>query len=121
MNASPKLLGIPERPTNFRHEHDSHTNLIDTMAHPRSLIALLSRLTTAPIAASRVPLPTFISLPYQSIRCATTKREKAKSKKKIRNTFVQYDLKKAEQFSLVDAMQYANYQHHNTTTMLKAS
>ncbi|KAF2467834.1 ribosomal protein L1, partial [Lindgomyces ingoldianus] len=27
-------------------------------------------------------------------------------KKKTRNTFIQYDLKKAEQFSLVDAMQY---------------
>jgi hypothetical protein len=32
-----------------------------------------------------------------------------KKKKKARNTFLQYDLKKAEQFALVDAMQYVSH------------
>jgi large subunit ribosomal protein L1 len=75
------------------------------MAHPRSLIAPLSRLTTTSLAASRSEIPRIASLPYQSIRCATTKAQ-PKKKKKARNTFLQYDLKKTEQFSLVDAMQY---------------
>ncbi|CAO2647372.1 Nn.00g082940.m01.CDS01 [Neocucurbitaria sp. VM-36] len=75
------------------------------MAHPRSLIAPLSRLTTSSIAPSRSEIPRFASLPYQTIRCATTKAQ-PKKKKKARNTFLQYDLKKAEQFSLIDAMQY---------------
>ncbi|KAF2827024.1 ribosomal protein L1 [Ophiobolus disseminans] len=75
------------------------------MATPRSLIAPLSRLTTSSIAASRHQAPTLASIPYQSIRCATTKAQ-PKKKKKARNTFIQYDLKKTEPFSLVDAMQY---------------
>jgi large subunit ribosomal protein L1 len=74
------------------------------MAHPRSLIAPLNRLTTGSIVASR---PNFIrnpTIPYQTIRCASGTA--TKKKKKTRNTFLQYDLKKTEQFSLVDAMQY---------------
>jgi large subunit ribosomal protein L1 len=74
------------------------------MAHPRSLIAPLSRLTTSSIAAARVEVPRFTATPYQTIRCATTKAQ-PKKKKKARNTFLQPDLKKAEQFSLIDAMQ----------------
>jgi hypothetical protein len=34
--------------------------------------------------------------------------KKEKKKKKARNTFLQYDLRKADQFSLVDAMQYVS-------------
>jgi hypothetical protein len=75
------------------------------MAHPRSLIAPLSRLTTFSIAASRSEVQRFAPIPYQTIRCATTKAQ-PKKKKKARNTFLQYDLKRADQFSLVDAMQY---------------
>jgi large subunit ribosomal protein L1 len=71
------------------------------MAHPRSLLAPLRSLTPPSLAASRPQAPTFA---YQSIRCAATKA--TKKKKKARNTFIQYDLKKAEHFSLVDAMQY---------------
>ncbi|KAF2852049.1 ribosomal protein L1 [Plenodomus tracheiphilus IPT5] len=75
------------------------------MAHPRSLLAPLSRLTTSSIACSRSELPRFASIPYQTVRYATTK-EQPKKKRKARNTFLQYDLKRAEQFSLVDAMHY---------------
>ncbi|KAI4951855.1 hypothetical protein J4E91_003316 [Alternaria rosae] len=75
------------------------------MAHPRSLLAPLSRLTISSIAASRSEVPRFASIPYQTIRCATTKAQ-PKKKKKARNTFLQYDLKKAEKFSLIDAMHY---------------
>ncbi|KAF2023120.1 ribosomal protein L1 [Setomelanomma holmii] len=74
------------------------------MAHPRSLLAPLSRLTACLSAASRSEAPRLASISYQSIRCAATKA--VKRKKKTRNTFLQYDLKKAEQFSLIDAMQY---------------
>ncbi|KAH8731770.1 ribosomal protein L1-like protein [Phaeosphaeriaceae sp. PMI808] len=75
------------------------------MATPRSLMAPLSRLTTSSIGLSRPEVTRFALIPYQTIRCATTKAP-PKKKKKARNTFVQYDLKKAEQFSLIDAMQY---------------
>ncbi|KAF2246232.1 ribosomal protein L1 [Trematosphaeria pertusa] len=75
------------------------------MAHTRSVIAPLSRITTASIAAARPELPKLTSIPYQTIRCAATKSA-PKKKKKTRNTFIQYDVKRAEQFSLVDAMQY---------------
>ncbi|KAI4713648.1 hypothetical protein J4E89_001095 [Alternaria sp. Ai002NY15] len=75
------------------------------MAHPRSLLAPLSRLTISSIAASRSEVPRFASISHQTIRCATTKAQ-PKKKKKARNTFLQHDLKKAEKFSLIDAMQY---------------
>ncbi|EUC46166.1 hypothetical protein COCMIDRAFT_36126 [Bipolaris oryzae ATCC 44560] len=75
------------------------------MAHPRSLIAPFGRLATSSIAAARPEVPRIASLPYQTIRCATTKAQ-PKKKKKTRNTFLQYDLKQADQFSLIDAMQY---------------
>jgi hypothetical protein len=45
------------------------------------------------------------AISYQTIRCATTKAQ-PKKKKKPRNTFLQHDLKRADQFSLIDAMQY---------------
>jgi large subunit ribosomal protein L1 len=78
------------------------------MAYPRSLIAPLSRLTTCSITASRSEAPRLASLSHQTIRFATTKAQ-PKKKKKARNTFLQYDLKKAEQFALVDAMQYVSH------------
>ena len=77
------------------------------MAHPRSIIAPLSRFTPCAFAACRSELPRAATLLYQTIRSATTKAQ-PKKKKKSRNTFLQYDLKKAEQFSLVDAMQCVN-------------
>ncbi|KAH7079701.1 ribosomal protein L1-like protein [Paraphoma chrysanthemicola] len=76
------------------------------MALPRSLAAPLSRLTTASLASFRSEAPRIGSLTHQFIRCATTKAQPKKKNKKARNTFRQYDLKQAEQFSLIDAMQY---------------
>jgi large subunit ribosomal protein L1 len=80
---------------------------VSEMTHPRSLLSPLNRLTTYSIATSRSEVPRFATPTYQSIRCATTKAQ-PKKKKKARNTFLQYDLKKAEQFALVDAMQYVS-------------
>jgi large subunit ribosomal protein L1 len=75
------------------------------MAHARTLIAPLSRFTAPSIAFARPEAPRLASLSHQTIRCAATKT-KTEKKRKIRNTFKNYDLKHAEQFSLVDAMQY---------------
>ncbi|KAI8933432.1 hypothetical protein NX059_010046 [Plenodomus lindquistii] len=74
------------------------------MAHPRSLLAPLSRVTTASITCSRSQLPRIAPLPYQTIRCAA--QASTQKKKKGRNTFIQYDLRHTEKFALVDAMQY---------------
>ena len=83
-----------------------HTPIVKPpMAHPRSLIAPLSRLSTSTFACSRSALPRTASVPFQTIRCAATKAQ-PKKKRKARNTFLQHDLKNAEQFSLIDAMQY---------------
>ncbi|KAJ4293301.1 hypothetical protein N0V90_008583 [Kalmusia sp. IMI 367209] len=77
------------------------------MAHPRSFIAPLSRITASTIANTRPEIPRLASLSSQSVRHAATKSSKDTGRKrKARKTFVQYDLRKADQFSLVDAMQY---------------
>ncbi|KAF1998164.1 ribosomal protein L1 [Amniculicola lignicola CBS 123094] len=76
------------------------------MAHARSFIPPFTRLATCSIAIPKRELPRFAVLPLQSIRCASTKTPPPKKKKKTRNTFIQYDLKEMQQFSLVDAMQY---------------
>ncbi|KAF2179873.1 ribosomal protein L1 [Zopfia rhizophila CBS 207.26] len=88
------------------------------MAHAKSFIAPLSRCNFPSIATSKPEFARLTLLPYQSIRCAATgtsanaakyKRKEQpgfQKKKKSRSTFIQYDLKNAEQFSLVDAMQY---------------
>lgn len=105
----PKTVSIswlPRAPTNFWMQHDTTTIPTHPMATPRPLIAPLSRLGTCPISIARPHLSRFAPLPQQTIRCATTKAQ-PKKKKKARNTFLQYDLRKAEQFSLIDAMQYA--------------
>jgi hypothetical protein len=77
------------------------------MAHTRTFIAPLSRFGACTIAASRAELPRVAFLPYQTARCASQKSSKTppQKKKKARNTFIQYDLKHAETFPLVDAMQ----------------
>ncbi|KAF2728233.1 ribosomal protein L1 [Polyplosphaeria fusca] len=75
------------------------------MAPSRSFLAPLSRITTCAISISKPDAPRLALLPLQSIRCASQKSAGTK-KKKARNTYVQYDTKKAEQFSLVDAMHY---------------
>ncbi|KAF2125310.1 ribosomal protein L1 [Dothidotthia symphoricarpi CBS 119687] len=76
------------------------------MAHARHLAAPLSRLTPLPLAAPSLSTTPRLATPlYQTIRCATTKAQ-PKKKKKARNTFLQQDLKKAQQFSLLDAMHY---------------
>ncbi|KAK5200771.1 hypothetical protein LTR16_004969 [Cryomyces antarcticus] len=81
----------------------------------------ISYLRNSPISLSfrpqsRLPLPIF--LPNQQYRCAggQTSANAAKykrkdqgtqqKKKKARTTFIQYDLRDAEQFSLCDAMRY---------------
>lgn len=72
------------------------------MAAPRTF-APLNRLGVSFITNSRPELP---RVAFQAVRCASQKSTKtAPKKKKARNTFIQYDLKKAEQFSLIDAMQ----------------
>ncbi|KAF2267248.1 ribosomal protein L1 [Lojkania enalia] len=75
------------------------------MATSRPIFAPLSRLAASSIAVARYTTPQSALLPLQSIRCAATKSS-GKKKKKGRNTFIQYDLRKADQFSLVDAMHY---------------
>ncbi|KAF2448789.1 ribosomal protein L1 [Karstenula rhodostoma CBS 690.94] len=77
------------------------------MAHPRSLLAPLGRITAPSIASARPSLPRLAALPlYQtSIRCKTTKAPDAR-KRKARKHYLQSDLRKADQFSLVDAMHY---------------
>jgi hypothetical protein len=108
---APSRLGIPESPTELLAlSRPPSTCKRAAMAHPRSLIAPLSRLTISSFAASRSEVPRLASIPHQTIRCATTKAQ-PKKKKKARNTFLQYDLKRAEKFSLVDAMQYVLFGH----------
>jgi large subunit ribosomal protein L1 len=79
------------------------------MAHPRSFLAPLSRITAPSIASARPSLPQLASLPLHqtSIRCKTTKAPDAK-KRKARKHYLQSDLRKADQFSLIDAMQYVH-------------
>ncbi|CAI6293908.1 unnamed protein product [Periconia digitata] len=77
------------------------------MAHPRHLIAPLSRIARPSIALARPEVPRLIPNTFQSIRCAANKTPKTpKRKKKVSSVFRQYDLRNAEQFSLVDAMHY---------------
>ncbi|KAF2111215.1 ribosomal protein L1-like protein [Lophiotrema nucula] len=77
------------------------------MAHPRSLVAPWSRLAASSLARRHPETPRIALLPLQSLRTAATKsKDKDKKKRKPRNTFVQYDLKNADQFSLIDAMHY---------------
>ncbi|KAF2021115.1 ribosomal protein L1 [Aaosphaeria arxii CBS 175.79] len=76
------------------------------MANPRPFLAPLSRIGASSIAIPRAEIIRPSILPYQTLRCASQKSAAPKKKKKTRNTFLQYDLKHAEQFALVDAMQY---------------
>jgi len=92
------------------------------MAHPRSLIAPISRLAASPIAplsrlatpliaASRVEVLRIASIPYQSIRYSANFKKTKPEKRKPRKSspvFLQYDLKAVDKFSLVDAMQYVS-------------
>ncbi|CBY00272.1 hypothetical protein IAQ61_011205 [Plenodomus lingam] len=73
------------------------------MAHPRSLRAPLSRLTISSIVYSTSSLPRFSAISYQTIRSAS---EFTKKKKKKSNEYKQHDLRKADQFCLLDAMHY---------------
>lgn len=78
------------------------------MAAPRSFAAPLraTRLAASSLSTLRPEVCRFATPAYQTIRCATTSKTQPAKKKKARNTFRQYDLKKTEQFALVDAMQY---------------
>ncbi|KAH7135181.1 ribosomal protein L1-like protein [Dendryphion nanum] len=76
------------------------------MANARPFIAPLSRFGASSIALPRPEVPRLTRLPFQAVRCAATKTSASKKKKKARSNFIQYDLKHAEQFSLVDAMHY---------------
>ena len=82
------------------------------MASPRLFVAPLSRFGTSSTAFARPTVrPDSLSaalLPIQSIRCASQKSHKTENKAKGRTSFRQYDLKQAEQFPLVDAMQYVS-------------
>ncbi|OAL46858.1 ribosomal protein L1 [Pyrenochaeta sp. DS3sAY3a] len=74
------------------------------MAHPRSLFAPLSRCTAPFLLSSRSELPRLASTSYQTIRCAS--KVAPKKKKKARTTFIDHDLKKMDQFALLDAIHY---------------
>ena len=84
-----------------------------SMAHARSCIAPLSRCNISPFAIPKSESIRLSILPYQSVRCASQKSTKekakaqaaAKKKKRERREFVQHDLRKTDQFPLVDAMQ----------------
>jgi hypothetical protein len=89
-----------------------------SMATPRASLLQLSK-----YCARQCPKPGFftpLNFRQQQIRCAATgtsenaakyrrkQGEQAganKKKKKVRNTFIQYNLKDTQQFSLIDAMQ----------------
>ncbi|KAJ4993559.1 ribosomal protein L1p/L10e family protein [Stagonosporopsis vannaccii] len=76
------------------------------MAAPRSLAAAFSvtRLAASSRSTLRPEVCRFATPTYQTVRCAVNTQ--SKSKRKVRNTFRQYDLKNTEQFALVDAMRY---------------
>ncbi|KAF2646797.1 ribosomal protein L1 [Massarina eburnea CBS 473.64] len=77
------------------------------MARPRHLLAPLSRIAPPSISLPRPETARLAPSAFQSIRCAATNSApKEKKKKKARNTYLNYDLRKADQFALVDAMQY---------------
>lgn len=78
------------------------------MAAPRSLAASFraTRLAASSLSTIRPEVCRFATPAYQTIRCATTSKAQPAKKKKARNTFRQYDLRKTEQFALVDAMRY---------------
>lgn len=80
------------------------SNCTTPMAHPRSLFAPLSRCTAPFLLSSRSELPRLASTSYQTIRCAS--KVAPKKKKKARTTFIDHDLKKMDQFALLDAIQY---------------
>ncbi|KAF2647631.1 ribosomal protein L1 [Lophiostoma macrostomum CBS 122681] len=79
------------------------------MANTRPLVAQWSRLGNSSIAACKADIPRPALVSYQTVRHASGKpasKDKDKKKRKTRNTFRQYDLKHAMQFSLIDAMHY---------------
>ena len=88
------------------------------MASTKTSIAQLSKSTFTSFLRPQSRLSQTIFLPSQQFRCAATgtsanaakyKRKDqsgTQKKKKARSTFIQYDMRDAEQFSLCDAMQY---------------
>ncbi|KAG9202515.1 mitochondrial 54S ribosomal protein mrpl1 [Epicoccum nigrum] len=93
----------------FGQQHAPAINTCNAvMAAPRSLAAPLSitRLAASTLSTLRPEVCRFATPSYQTIRCAITSKSQPAKKKKARNTFLQYDLKKIEQFPLIDAMQY---------------
>ena len=88
------------------------------MASAKTSIAQLSKSAFVSSLRPQARLPQTIFLPPQQFRCAATgtsanaakyKRKDqsgTQKKKKARPTFIQYDIRDAEQFSLCDAMQY---------------
>lgn len=76
------------------------------MANARPFLTPLSRWSASSVTAIRPDAPRLARLPFQVVRCASAKSSQPKKKKKERKTFLLPDLKRAEQFSLVDAMQY---------------
>ncbi|OCK81010.1 50S ribosomal protein L1 [Lepidopterella palustris CBS 459.81] len=88
------------------------------MASAKSCVAQLSKSALSSSLRPHILLPQTIFLPSQQFRGAATgtsanaqkyKRKDqpgAQKKKKARSTFIQYDIRDAEQFALCDAMQY---------------
>jgi len=86
------------------------------MANAKSFIAPLSKCSHLRTPQTQLVRPSL--LPYQPVRYAATgtsanaakyKRKEqpgAQKKKKTRSSFIQYDLRDADKFSLCDAMQY---------------
>lgn len=84
-------------------------------------MAQLSRLCLAPASRINLPFPVGLLQPIVHARHASKKSgssqstqknkkkgEAPKKKKKLRTTYKEYDMRDAEQFSLCDAMRFAD-------------
>ena len=88
-----------------------------TMASARTCIAPFQRTCLQLVGRPQLRLPAAVFLPFLQTRSATQKKqaqykkkkeETKKKKKKAVTSFIQYDLKNADQFSLCDAMRYVH-------------
>jgi len=84
------------------------------MAAAKSCLAPWGNRSLSGLACQSHPLPPRIFLPSLEVRHASGssqnsgkfKKKDAPKKRKPRNTFKQYDIKKEDQFALCDAMRY---------------
>jgi len=101
---------------------DKVLNISVNMTNLSPCLARMSRLSLSSGRQSAYSLPARFLAPKIQVRCVTKAKEKKpsgnpqknktkgvveKKKKKGRTTYLQYDMKDSEQFSLCDAMRYA--------------